>query len=39
VVEERADDEGAFFRVRGSVAVVEGLRDQLGQGRRLALEE
>ena len=39
VLDERADDEGAFFRVRGVAAVVDGLRNQLGQGRRLALEE
>ncbi len=30
VLEERADDEGAFFRVRGEGAVVNGLREQLG---------
>ncbi|MBL8442039.1 MAG: GTPase HflX [Betaproteobacteria bacterium] len=29
VLEERADHEGAFFRVRGALDVVEGLREQL----------
>ncbi len=30
VLEERADDEGAIFRVRGENMVVNGLREQLG---------
>jgi GTP-binding protein HflX len=30
VLEERADDEGAFFRVRGEVDAVNGLRARLG---------
>ena len=33
VLEERADEEGSFFRVRGDADVVNGLREQLGQGR------
>ncbi len=36
VLEERADDEGAIFRVRGEGAVVNGLREQLGPGRAVA---
>ena len=32
VLEERADGEGAFFRVRGEPNAVKGLREQLGQG-------
>ena len=31
VLEERADGEGAFFRVRGERAVVQGLHEQFGQ--------
>ena len=31
VLEERADGEGAFFRVRGEPSAVKGLREQLGQ--------
>ena len=30
VLEERADAEGAFLRVRGEPAAVERLREQLG---------
>lgn len=33
VLEERADDEGAFFRVRGEPDVVKGLRERLDQAR------
>ena len=33
VMEERADDEGAFLRVRGEGDVVNGLRAQLGRAR------
>jgi GTP-binding protein HflX len=33
VLEERADDEGAFFRVRGEREAVEGLHEQFGQAR------
>ena len=33
VLEERADDDGAFIRVRGEGAVVNGLQEQLGPGR------
>ena len=31
VLEERADDAGAFFRVRGAPAVVEELRERFGR--------
>jgi GTP-binding protein HflX len=31
VLEERADAEGAFFRVRGEPDTVKGLREQFGQ--------
>ncbi|MDD2988763.1 MAG: GTPase HflX [Zoogloea sp.] len=31
VLEERADEEGAFFKVRGAADVVQGLQDRLGQ--------
>jgi GTP-binding protein HflX len=31
VLEERADEEGAFFRVRGAPDVVQGLEDRLGR--------
>ena len=31
VLEERADEEGAFFRVRGEQGVVDGLREQFAQ--------
>ena len=31
VLEERADGEGAFFRVRGERNTVQGLRTQFGQ--------
>ena len=33
VLEERADGEGAFFRVRGDQATVNGLREHIGRGR------
>ena len=33
VLEERADSEGAFFRVRGEPDTVNGLREQFGQTR------
>ncbi|WP_090828207.1 GTPase HflX [Nitrosovibrio tenuis] len=33
VLEERADGEGAFFRVRGEPTVVKGLREQFAQAR------
>jgi len=33
VLEERAEAEGAFFRVRGAPAVLESLGQQLGQGQ------
>ena len=33
VLDERADDDGAFIRVRGEGAVVSGLQEQLGPGR------
>ena len=33
VLEERADGEGAFFRVRGEREAVKGLREQFGQAR------
>src|SRR3954454_19387373 len=33
VLEERADGEGAFLRVRGSSADVKRLRERFGQGR------
>lgn len=33
VLEERADDEGAFFRVRGEPEVLNSLREQFGQAR------
>ena len=33
VLEERGDDEGSFFKVRGDADVVNGLREQLGQVR------
>ena len=31
VLEERADEAGAFFRVRGDAQVVAALREQFGQ--------
>ena len=31
VLEERADNDGAFLRVRGEAATVEALREQLGR--------
>ena len=31
VIEERADGDGAFFRVRGERSVVQGLHEQFGQ--------
>ena len=31
VLEERADDKGAFFRVRGEASFVKRLREQFGQ--------
>jgi GTP-binding protein HflX len=33
VLEERADGEGTFFRVRGESGTVNGLREQFGQTR------
>jgi GTP-binding protein HflX len=33
VLEERAEEEGAFFRVRGEQATLDSLREQLGQAR------
>jgi len=33
VLEERADEEGAFFRVRGEQDTLDSLREQLGQAR------
>ena len=33
VLEERADEEGAFFRVRGEQETLNSLREQLGQAR------
>ena len=33
VLDERADDEGAFFRVRGEPGDLDSLREQLGQAR------
>lgn len=33
VLAERADDAGAFFRVRGEQGVLDSLREQLGQAR------
>jgi GTP-binding protein HflX len=33
VLEERAVDEGAFFRVRGEPEAVNGLREQFGQAQ------
>ena len=34
VLEERAGDEGTFFRIRGEPEAVKRLREQLGSGRR-----
>ncbi len=34
VLEERADEEGAFFRVRGEQAALDSLREQFGQHAR-----
>ena len=31
VLEERADDDGAFFRVRGDQETLSSLREQLAQ--------
>lgn len=31
VLEERADEQGALFRVRGEPATVERLREQIGK--------
>jgi len=31
VLEERADDEGAFFRIRGEADTVNGLRERFGR--------
>ena len=31
VLEERADEEGAFFRVRGAPDVVQSLEERLGR--------
>ena len=33
VLEERAGDEGAFFRVRGEQGALDVLREQLDQAR------
>ena len=33
VLEERADEDGAFFRVRGEQGALDSLREQLGQAR------
>ena len=33
VLEERADGDGAFFRVRGERAAVDSLREQFGPAR------
>jgi GTPase len=33
VLEERADTEGAFFRVRGERKAIEGLRERIGQAQ------
>ncbi|MDO9219731.1 MAG: GTPase HflX, partial [Thiobacillus sp.] len=33
VLEERADDEGAFFRVRSEQETLDSLREQLDQAR------
>ncbi len=33
VLEERADEEGAFFRVRGELDTLNGLQEQLSQQR------
>ena len=33
VLEERADEEGAFFRVRGEQETLNSLQEQLGQAR------
>jgi len=33
VLEERADEEGAFFRVRGEQEPLDSLREQFGQAR------
>jgi hypothetical protein len=30
VLEERADTEGAFFRVRGERKDIDGLRERIG---------
>ena len=37
VIEERADAEGTFLRVRGESAAVDGLREQLSGGRSEAM--
>ncbi len=33
VLEERAEEEGAFFRVRGEQAALDSLREKLGQAK------
>ena len=33
VLEERADTEGALFRVRGEHKEIEGLRERIGQAQ------
>jgi len=33
VLEERSEDDGAYFKVRGEAETVERLREQLGQAR------
>ena len=38
VLSERADAEGAFFRVRGAARAVEGLHEQLGSAK-IALDD
>ena len=33
VLDERADEEGAFFRVRGEQGALDSLREQIDQAR------
>jgi len=33
VLEERANEDGAFFRVRGEQETLNGLQEQLSQAR------
>ena len=35
VLEERADADGAFFRVRGEREAIEGLRERIGQAQEI----